>query len=296
MHRVTAITREDSTNVLPASVTSKKVNYDSLESITEALKGQDVLIITLSVMAPPDTQSKLIDAAAAAGVPWVLPNEFGGDPLDVEIGKDQLSGEMKTKFRDQIEKLGQSSWIGVACGYWYELSLSGGVNRYGFDFKNRSLTLLDNGKTKINTSTMPHVGRAVAALLSLNILPDSKDDKSPTLTSFKNKPLYVSSFTINQEDMLQSVLRVTGTKPSDWKITHMTAKEYYKSGQELFKKGDWMGFARLLHARSFFPESEAKSNGNFGAAKGLHNDLLGLPQDDLDEFTKLGIEMSSEAF
>ena len=152
----------------------------------------------MSVFAPQDQQTKLIDAAAAAGVPWVLPNEFGGDPLNVEMGKDTFVGDRKTAYRQHIEELGKSSWIGVATGFWYEFSLGGGLDRYGFDFKNHSLTLLDHGKTKINTSTWSRVGRAVASLLSLKLLPDDKHDKSPYLASFKNRPLYISSFTISQ--------------------------------------------------------------------------------------------------
>lgn len=250
----------------------------------------------MNVMAPPETQAKLIEAAATAGVPWVLPNDFGGDPLDEEVGKDMILGPIKAKFHQQIEQLGKSSWICVTNGFWYEFSLGGGPNRYGFDFKNRSLTLLDDGKVTINTTTMPQVGRAVAALLSLKVLPDDANDKSPTLTSFKNKAAYVSSFTISQEDMFESVLRVTGDKRSDWKITHTTAKEYFASGHELMKQGNMAGFGRLMYARGFFPASAAKSNGNFEVARGLHNDILGLPKEDLDEFTKIGIEMSSEVY
>ncbi|KAF8946229.1 hypothetical protein BGZ46_005835, partial [Entomortierella lignicola] len=84
-HKITAITRQGSANVVPAGVIVKKVDYNNQESLVEALKGHEVLIITMSVMAPPEEQTKLIDAAAAAGVPWVLPNEFGGDPFDVEM-------------------------------------------------------------------------------------------------------------------------------------------------------------------------------------------------------------------
>lgn len=291
-HKITAITREGSSNVVPAGVIAKKVDYNNQSSLVEALKGQEVLIITMSVMAPPEEQIKLIDAAAAAGVPWVLPNEFGGDPLNVEQGKDAILGERKTKYRDHIEEIGKSSWIAIATGFWYEFSLGGGPYRYGFDFPNRSLILLDNGKVKINTSTLPQVGRGVASLLSLKILPDNKDDKSPYLASFKNKPAYISSFTIGQEDMFESVLRVTGTTRDDWKITHTTAKEKFQSGQELLKQGNMVGFGMLLYARAFF----AESSGNFGATRGLHNDILGLPQEDLDEFTKIGIGMSSEVY
>jgi hypothetical protein len=295
-HKVTAITRADSSNVVLEGVASKKVDYSNQESLVEALRGQDALVITMNVMAPPETQAKLIEAAATAGVPWVLPNDFGGDPLDEELGKDMILGPIKAKFHRQIEQLGKSSWICVANGFWYEFSLGGGANRYGFDFKDRTLTLLDDGKVKINTSTMPQVGRAVAALLSLKVLPDDESDKSPTLTSFKNKPAFVSSFTIDQEEMFESVLRVTGDKRSDWKITHTTAKEHFASGQELMKQGNMEGFGRLLYARGFFPASAAKTNGNFEVTHGLHNGILCLPKEDLDEFTKIGIEMSSEIY
>ncbi|KAK9238096.1 hypothetical protein V1525DRAFT_124043 [Lipomyces kononenkoae] len=289
-HHVTAITREDGSNVLPAGVNIAKVNYDDQSSLVAALQGQEVLVITMSVMAPPEQQNKLIEAAAAAGVPWILPNEFGGDPLNYEIGNDIFLGATKKKYRDYIEQLGKSSWIGIACGFWYEFSLGGGPERYGFDFKNRTLTLMDNGTIRTNTSTWPQCGRAVASLLSFKILPDNEDDASPCLANFKNKCVYISSFTIGQRDMLDSVLRVTATSLSDWKVTHTTAKERFQSGQEELRKGNMAGFGRLLYARNFF----AESNGNFGATKGLHNDILGLPEEDLDEFTKIGIQMSEE--
>jgi uncharacterized protein YbjT (DUF2867 family) len=73
-HTVTAITRPDSKSQLPEGVKIAKVDYENPQTIVEALKGQDALIITLSVFAHAE-QDKLIEAAADAGVPWVIPNE-----------------------------------------------------------------------------------------------------------------------------------------------------------------------------------------------------------------------------
>ena len=134
-HKVTAVTRADSTSKFPTGVEVKKVNYDDQSSLVEALQGQDVLIITMAVTAPRDQETKLIEAAAAANVPWILPNEYGLDPTDAELGKDTLITETKNKHRSHIEKLGKSSWISIICGFWYEFSLAGGPERYGFDFK-----------------------------------------------------------------------------------------------------------------------------------------------------------------
>lgn len=286
---MTAITRTDSTATFSSGVQIKKVDYSDPSTLVSALQGQDALIITMSVFAPPDTQTKLIDAAAAAKVPWILPNEFGGDPLDIEQGKDNFFSAGKAKYRQHIEELGKSSWIGIACGFWYEFSLAGGPYRYGFDFKEKSLTMFDEGETKICTSTWPQCGRAVAALLSLKLEPEGEGNVSLS-THFKNKPAYISSFTVSQRDMLESVLRVTGTEMKDWKITNVDVKERYRSGVEEFQKGNMLGYAKLLYARSFFPES----SGDFSATKGLDNEVLGLPKEDFDEFTRLGIQMAEK--
>ncbi|KAK9237147.1 hypothetical protein V1525DRAFT_442962 [Lipomyces kononenkoae] len=288
-HNVTAITREDSSSLMPPGVNVAHVNYDDQPSLVTALQGQEALIITMSVMAPPEQHRKLIEAAATAGVPWVFPNEFGLDPFNTEISNDVFLGRARAKNRDYIEQLGKSSWISIACGFWYEFSLGGGPNRYGFDFKNREITLMDNGTTKINTSTWPQCGRAVASLLSLKIFPENEDDTSPCMANFRNKCAYISSFLIGQQDMLDSVLRVTGTTLSDWKVSQTTAKERFQSGLDELQRGhNRAAFGRLLYARNFFPES----SGNFEATKGLHNDILGLPKENLDEFTKVGIQMS----
>lgn len=76
-HTVTAITREDSSGTFPKAVQVKKINYDSQDSIVAALKGQDALIITMSVRAPQEQVTKLIEAAGTAGVKWIVPNEWG---------------------------------------------------------------------------------------------------------------------------------------------------------------------------------------------------------------------------
>jgi hypothetical protein len=269
----------------------KKVNYDDQSSLVEALQGQEVLIITMAVTAPRDQETKLIEAAATANVPWVMPNEYGCDATDPELAKDILIAEARIKHRNHIEKLGKSSWVGLVCSFWYEFSLAGQPERYGFDFKNRTVTFFDDGNTHINTSTWPQCGRAVANLLSLKVLPDDENDKSPCLANFRNNLLYISSFNVSQKDMLDSVMRVTGTSEKDWKVDYEDVKERYKNGVEQFKKGNMMGFAKLLYSRVFFPDG----SGDYEATKGLHNDILGLPKEDFDEYTKIAVEMAEQS-
>lgn len=87
-HIVTALTRFGSTNKLPEGVNPITVDYDDEKSLVEAMKGQQILIITLAVTAPPGTQSKLIKAAAEAGVSYIMPNAWGMNPLNEQLMED----------------------------------------------------------------------------------------------------------------------------------------------------------------------------------------------------------------
>lgn len=64
------------------------VDYSNETSLVEALKGQDCLIITLGRAAAPNAQSQLVQAAAKAGVSYIIPNLWGYDTRDGELFKD----------------------------------------------------------------------------------------------------------------------------------------------------------------------------------------------------------------
>ncbi|KAL1305234.1 hypothetical protein AAFC00_002150 [Neodothiora populina] len=286
-HNVSAVTRADSTNKLPEGVNRIEVDYNDQSSLVHALQGQDALIITMSVTAQPGTEAKLIDAAAEAGVPWILPNEWGVDSTNTSQSEDILIATPKRQLRKQILDLGVSSFIGVSTGFWYEWSLAVPI-AFGFDFKAREVTLYDEGDTRISISTWPQVGRAAASLLSLKIHPDDESDNSPCLEKFKNDFIYVNSFTVSQKELLESALRVTGTSLQDWNVKKEPVKARYADGLKEFQGGDRMGFGKLLYARVFYPDD----SGNTEKTRGLENKLLGLPKEDMDEYTRLAIERS----
>lgn len=234
--------------------------------------------------APRDTHSKLVQAAAEAEVPYVMPNGYAGDIDQVQFGQDTLLGPVAKANRDEIEKLGMS-WITVCCGFWYDYSLAGGEARFGFDFDKRSLTLYDDGNTKSSTSTLSQVGRAVAKVLSLKLLPDDENDKSLTVSSFRNKPVYLKSFVVNQNEIFDSVKRVTGTNDTDWTITHEDTKKRYQDGMSQVKTGNMAGFSKLLYARAFYPDDPSDLSSK------AQNELLGLPEERLDDATIDGVDL-----
>ncbi|KAJ5934447.1 hypothetical protein N7466_003994 [Penicillium verhagenii] len=286
-HTVTALSRKDSSNKLPEGVLVAQVDYSDEATIVAALKGQQFFIITVSPTASRDTHSKLVRAAAKAGVPYIMPNGYAGDIEQTKLGEDVMLGPVAKAARDEIESLGMQ-WITVCCGFWYDYSLAGGEARFGFDFDKWSLTIYDDGNTRNSVSTLSQVGRAVAKVLSFKELPEDENDKSLTLSRWLNKALYIKSFVINQNEMFESVKRVTGTGDADWTITHEDSRERYADGLAMVKAGNMAGFGKLLYARAFFPDDPSDCSTR------AENELLGLPEESLDDATQAGANMVKE--
>ncbi|KAL4944661.1 hypothetical protein BDV06DRAFT_186781 [Aspergillus oleicola] len=291
-HTVTALTRPSSNSPLPPGIKTVQVDYDNEESLVSALRGQQFLIITLAVTAPPDTEGKLIRAAAAAGVPYVMPNAYGWDIENEAIGRDiPITGEGFKKACKSVEAQGVS-WIALVCGFWYEFSLVTGEGWFGFNFPEKKVTFYDDGNTKINVSSWEQCGRAVAGLLSLKELPEDANDTTPTISNWRNKALYMDSFAVTQRDMLESWKRVSGDEDEEWIIEYEPSADRWARGVELLKNGDRSALALAMYARVFFPNGD----GNYGDKYGLKNEVLGLPREDLDERTRVAKEMLERGY
>lgn len=289
---MTAITRPGSASKLPEGASVVSVDYSGADdtALVEALRGQQALIITIAVSAPKGTINKLARAANKAGVPYVLPNWIGHDNANQALLDDSLLKAGRDSIVAEFKNMSGTSYLGLVCNFWYEFSLGGGADRYGFDFKKRSFIQFDDGNVAINTTTWPQCGRAVASLLSLKELPDDETDQSPTLSQFANRSVYISSFRLSQRDMFESVKRVTGTSDVDWTITHESAEQRWKDGRAEVEKGNFAAFPKQLYSRMFFPTSD----GDYQSRRGLDNDILGLPVEDLDEYTAIAIRMGED--
>ncbi|KAM0437900.1 hypothetical protein ACHAPT_002265 [Fusarium lateritium] len=263
--------------VVPDGVKLAPVDYNNESTLVEALTGQDFLVITLALTAPPETHSKLARAAAKAGVSYIVPNAYGAD----FYSKPQLLDDIPAlKYIlasvKEIEEVG-AKWVAITPSFWYEYSLGVGPFTFGFDFPNKGVTLYDEGKVRVNTTTWPQTGRALAALVSLKKLPENEDDNSVTLAQFSNKPVYISSFTLSQRELLDSVNKLMGKTDENWNISYQPASERYKEGLEELEEGEGTGFLKALYARAFYPTGDGVFE--------THNAILGLPKEDLDEAT-----------
>jgi hypothetical protein len=282
-HKVTALTRLDSKGKVPDGVTSVGVNYDDESSIIEALKGQQFLVITLSVHAPDDLHSRIAAAAGKAGVPYIMPNVFGYPINPDDVKEHDRYGKLIMNRVADVERTNFSTPIKMSCGFWYEWSLALGNQWFGFSIKDRKVTFFDDGKRIITVSTWNQCGRALAALLSL---PESEGPMS--LASFKNKDVLFNSFRVSQRDMLDSLHRVLGTTDADWETEYEPTAKRVQDGAEELKNGIFTGFPKMLYGGVFL---ESNPFSDYAATMPLANEALGLPTEDLDEATKRTVDM-----
>ena len=120
---VTAISRQESTATFPAGVTVKKVDTTSAAALTDALKGQDAVVSTVTTVAA-DAQKIFIDAAVAANVKRFIPSEFGYNTREARGTK--VGGLLKAKIDtvDYLIELSQKhdwfTWTGLSTGTLFD--------------------------------------------------------------------------------------------------------------------------------------------------------------------------------
>ena len=161
-HEVTALTRRGAAKTMPAGVRAAEVDYDDAASLVAALEGQEALVITLPAAVSPDPEIPLVEAAAAAGVPYIVPNEWRPDMADKQLARD-LFMDKAYRVHQRVEQLGRSAWTGFVTGFWYDFSLALGPPCFGMDWKKRTWTFFNEGETKMNVT----VSGAMSALSSL---------------------------------------------------------------------------------------------------------------------------------
>lgn len=157
---------------------------------------------------------------------------------------------------------------------------------FGFELERKLVTFFDDGKTRVTATTWEQCARAIASLLSLPL----ESDECPHLMQWKNRQHYCSSFYVSQRDVLESWLRVTGQKESDWTIEHDSTRDRFERGQKMLQEGDMMGGPITNYARLFYPD------GSGDLRSKSDNATLGLPKEDLDEATLRAVKLFKDGY
>ncbi|KAJ4315841.1 hypothetical protein N0V84_008175 [Fusarium piperis] len=228
-HTITVVQRPESSSEFPSGVTVKTGDLEDETFLGGVFKGQDAVVLMPPLSHIISLQEPAVRAAARAGVPYLLPAEYGPDPFATKlIGENGLL-QAKKKIRDLIDELGVSSWISVTVGVWLDVNLSNGL--WGIDAKAHKATLYSGTSGRVATSSIGHTGEAIAAVLSL---PETD------LESYKAQAVYTPSFHTTHREMLNAVQRATETTDADWDLTLRDVGDALKEFNERISQGDIM--------------------------------------------------------
>jgi uncharacterized protein YbjT (DUF2867 family) len=188
--QVTVFTRSGgTTHTFLSPVNIVPVDYDSLDSLVTALRGQDAVVSALASAALAK-QLLLVEAASQAGVKRFIPSDFGSNTVHPKTAALPSYADKVAVQKALQEKAAQPG------GMTYTIVLNGPFLDWGLmvgfllDVKNRHATLYDGGDRVFSTATLPTVGKAVAAVLS-------KPDET------RNRPVYVHDTATTQRALYE---------------------------------------------------------------------------------------------
>ncbi|GJC90180.1 bifunctional pinoresinol-lariciresinol reductase 1 [Colletotrichum liriopes] len=264
--QVTGLSRESSSATLPEGVRHLTTDF-SETSLLEAFRNQDAVVSTISSIQSGGAlvlQKTLVDAAIAAGVKVFVPSEYGIDTADVTAPKyiPFLSDKIEAirYLKEQQDKI---SWTALITGSMFDWGLN--IPGFGgFNVAARTVTIFDGGNVPFEATNLDQVGKAIAKSLG-----------RPDLT--RNQYVYVNSFTVTQYEILKALEKATGDK---FAVSQGSVEGLWQEGATQVEQGQPLGTLAMIAGAIYGRGGLA----HFSVTKGLWNERLALPQEDLDEF------------
>jgi len=260
-YEVTILSREGSTSTdsIGSHPNQKiaKVNFGDVNSITAALKGIEGVVSNVASHALL-SQKKIIDAAITAGVKRFLPSDFGSD-LAVEANRSVPFNKPKVEIHQYLKEKTMDhpdfSYTLVYNGPFLDWGL--GIGIFG-DLKAHDMTLWDGGETRVSTTTLASVGKAVVSVFK-------------NLKATENKEICIADTTITQKQIIEIAKEVDG---KEWTTKTGSTAEAYQLGLDEFKKPDPKIEVAVMN--QLFRILLSDEHGTNMEDK-LDNDMLGLP-------------------
>ena len=219
---VTVLTPSKAGASYDAKVKVAEVDYGSVDSLTSTLKVVDAVVSAVAGQAL-ENQTVLIDAAAAAGVKRFIPSEYGSCTTSPKVENLPFySSAFKIRKHLQAKATaGDLTWTVLACGAFLEFVF---IVPRAVDWASHKATLLDEGDNKVSSTSMPNVGKAVAAILKHS-------------EATKNKVVRVSEVIVTQNGLVKIAQEV---RPDvKWETTKLPSKELLQQGLDGLGKGDF---------------------------------------------------------
>ncbi|EIN03739.1 NAD(P)-binding protein [Punctularia strigosozonata HHB-11173 SS5] len=217
---VVVLSRSDNPSGLPAGVTVRKVDYDSVE-LTAALQGVDAVVSAVASAALAG-QTKIIDAAVAAGVKRFLPSEFGND-LQHPAVRAVPAFAPKVAVQEYLKKVVAESdltYTIVSTGPFLDWGLYAGF--LVGSLEERKVEIYDGGHQEFSATTLPTLGRGVVAVLQ-------------HLEETKNRAVYFHEAVVSQSKLLGIAKELTPGET--WEVTESKSADLKARADEKLAKG-----------------------------------------------------------
>ncbi|PWY75191.1 putative isoflavone reductase family protein CipA [Aspergillus sclerotioniger CBS 115572] len=208
---VTVLTR--SSKSFPSTVQVKVVNFDSLESLSAAIAGQDAVIDTTFSLEI-ETPLRLIHAAAENGVYRFITSDFGLDPDLPGVHDMPVFARKKASYEAVKRHAAENrlTYTLVACGAFLDWGISSGFA--GLDMKGKKAFIFGDGNNVVPWTTIDEVGVATAHVLL---------HPQETL----NRPVYVHSVFMSQNQLLATSKAILGA--DGWETTYNDMDQLFKN-------------------------------------------------------------------
>ncbi|CAM1503602.1 Fc.00g011930.m01.CDS01 [Cosmosporella sp. VM-42] len=232
-----------------------------LESLTEALRGQDAVIAAFPLR-DVSQHLRLVEASLRAGVKRFIPADFGSCDANTDEAKSLKLYRDKNMVREKCEKLASHnedfSYTALVCGHFFDFGLRGGLLHFNLD--TQTAQILDDGNIPASASTLRRVGEGVVAILS-----------KPAET--RNRTIYIQSFCHSQLEVLAALEKVTGTK---WKTEKLESGPYLEEQRKKFAAGDHEAIEDIVFVLGTL-------NADWRTRDGFAMEELGLQDEKLDD-------------
>jgi uncharacterized protein YbjT (DUF2867 family) len=226
---ITVLRRKGSPSTFPSTLKVVDVDYDSVDELTAALKGQDAVVSTVGTQQVAG-QTVLIDAAIAAGVQRFIPSEFGSNlenpnarALPVFIYKVQVQDYIKKKAEET-----SLSYTFVHNNAFLDWGLQYDFILQHSDYKPK---LYDGGDIVFSSTSLSSVADAVVGILN-----------HPDETA--NRVVYIEDIKLTQNKLLELAKKVAPEKP--WQPEVVKIDDIVARSDERLKQG-------LLDMETFAP-------------------------------------------
>ena len=226
-----------------------------MDSLTEALQGQDVVISTLGSTSL-DKQLLLIQAAANAHVKRFIPSEFGSNTLNeknatLPVYKDKIAVQEALKKESVSNRL---SYTVICAGPFLDWGLLVGFIP---TLKNKTVSLFDGGDRLFSTTSLATIGKAVVGVIQ-------------HLDQTKDRAVYVQDTATTLKKLVALGKKSLG--PDGWKETVVSVDELVEQAWAELKKPQPNPEVFVFN----FLRASIWGEGHGGHFQQLDNELLGI--------------------